>query len=644
MKTCFYSILVLLGMVSCKGPITDPPNIVYILADDLGYGELGIYGQKVIETPHLDALGNSGLVFTQHYSGAPVCAPARCILLTGKHAGHAYVRGNDEWGERGKVWDYNAMFENPFLEGQRPLPDSVLTIAEALKHAGYHTGMVGKWGLGAPTTEGTPNKQGFDFFYGYNCQRQAHTYYPMHLWKNEERVLLKNKNVPIHANLRTGADPLDEESYADFNLEDYAPDLMHEEAIQFIEDNRDGPFFLYYASPIPHVPLQAPKKWVDYYRNKLGSEDPFTGTSYYPNYTPRATYAAMISYLDEQVGDIISHLKGLDLLDNTVIMFSSDNGPTFTGGADTEYFNSAYPFRTEHGRTKGFVYEGGIRVPFIISWKGKIIPGTSDHISAFHDVFPTLCDLARLERPKYLDGISLIPTIFQNEEQRVHDYLYWEFPSYSGQQAVRMGPWKGIRKNIFQGNLDIELYNLEEDPEEQQNVAELNPEIISQILGIMKDARTEPHIDRFKIEQLGDVKSAYLKARDRAGANSMHKLDIAEGYFTINQNTKLLTEPFSAAGVAILQQRLNATGGYLLESGVRDKDHHNFISIQRDRQLRSGQFKININRDSIEIDCGDEKGVYVAVQLLLDLMDPRIYEDFEMHNPSWMVACLSSDS
>jgi len=215
------------------------PNIIYILADDLGYGELGVYGQKIIETPNIDALAKNGMLFTQHYSGSPVCAPSRSVFMTGQHTGHTPIRGNDEWKERGDTWNYQAMFDNPYLEGQRPIPDSTVTIAEILKSAGYTTGMVGKWGLGAPTTEGLPNRQGFDFFYGYNCQRQAHTLYPMHLWHNEERHLLNNKNVPPGANLVEGADPNDPASYADFKLNDYAPELMHREAIKFLEENQN---------------------------------------------------------------------------------------------------------------------------------------------------------------------------------------------------------------------------------------------------------------------------------------------------------------------------------------------------------------------------------------------------------------------
>ena len=497
-------ILAVIGFSSCVKKQAKP-NIIYILADDLGYGELGAYGQEIIETPHIDALAKTGMRFTQHYSGSPVCAPSRSVLMTGQHTGHTHIRGNDEWKARGEVWDYAAMFKNPFLEGQRPLLDSIVTIAEILKDAGYKTGSVGKWGLGAPTTEGVPNKQGFDFFYGYNCQRQAHTYYPMHLWRNEEKDLLNNKMVPPHSSLSEGVDPNNPNSYADFTLNDYAPELMHGEALKFIEENKDRPFFLYYASPIPHLPLQAPQRWVDYYQKKLGPEEPFTGKSYFPNLTPRATYAAMISYLDEQVGDIVIQLKDLGIYDNTLIIFSSDNGPTYTGGADTPYFDSATPFKTEWGWAKGYLHEGGIRVPMIASWPGRITPGTtSNHLSAFYDVMPTLCEVVGKPIPGQSDGISFLPALLNKHQIEQHDYLYWEFPAYNGQQAVRMGKWKGIRKNIFDDNLEIELYNLDTDIQEQFNIAARHHDVVEKIETIMKSEHVPPVLDRFKISQLGD--------------------------------------------------------------------------------------------------------------------------------------------
>ena len=340
---------------SCNTKQEDPPpNIILILADDLGYGELGSYGQQIIETPNIDKLAETGMRFTQHYSGAPVCAPARCILLTGKHAGHAYIRGNDEWGSRGPVWNYDSMFVDPNLEGQRPLPDTEVTIGQLLQGKGYSTALIGKWGLGGPLTESVPNTRGFDFFYGYNCQRQAHTYYPLHLWRNQEKVLLANDNVAPRTGLEEGADPHDPASYSRFTLTDYTPNLMMKEVEEFVEANSTNPFFLYYATPVPHLPLQAESKWLKYYQEKLGEEEPYIGNKgYFPHQTPRAAYAAMISHLDEQVGQIVQKLKEERLYENTLIIFTSDNGATFAGGADTEFFNSNRPFGSEYGRGKG---------------------------------------------------------------------------------------------------------------------------------------------------------------------------------------------------------------------------------------------------------------------------------------------------
>ena len=489
-----------------KEPVKKP-NIIYILADDLGYGDLGSYGQAKIETPHLDRLSESGMRFTQHYAGAPVCAPSRCVLMTGKHSGHAQVRGNDEWRSRGNVWDYVAMIRDSTLEGQRPLKTGTVTIGTLLQQAGYKTAVVGKWGLGAPHTEGIPNKQGFDLFYGYNCQRQAHTFYPVHLYKNEHRVYLNNDTIPPNTKLAEGADPLDLASYANFSLEDYSPDLMFKEIRHFVDENKENPFFLYWATPIPHVPLQAPEEWIEKYVKKFGDEDPYLGErSYFPQRYPHATYAAMISYLDDQVGQLVAQLKELVILENTLIIFSSDNGPTFNGGTDSEWFDSAHPFRSDPGWGKGHVREGGIRVPMIASWPGTISPGTSsDHISAFYDVLPTLCEVADINTGYESDGLSFLPAMLQSGKQSEHDFLYWEFPAYKGQQAVRMGQWKGIRLNIFEGNMDIQLFNLEKDPLEQQDVSAQHPEIVKEIERIMIEERTTPEIERFKMKELGDL-------------------------------------------------------------------------------------------------------------------------------------------
>jgi len=490
---------------SCQAPPGDQkPNIIFILADDLGYGDLGCYGQELIETPHLDRLASEGMRFTRHYAGSPVCAPSRCVLLTGKHSGHAYIRGNDEWGERGEVWDYRAMIADSTLEGQRPLPAGTTTIATLLQAEGYRTGMVGKWGLGAPHTNGIPNRQGFDFFCGYNCQRQAHTYYPVHLYLNEHRLLLDNDTIAPHTRLEAGADPFNPESYADFTLKDYAPDVMFSQMIDFVKGSGQDPFFLYWASPIPHVALQAPDRWVEYYVDKFGEEEPYLGEEgYFPCRYPHATYAAMVSYLDERIGALINTLKEEGIYENSLIIFSSDNGPTFNGGTDSPWFRSAGPFKSERGWAKAFLHEGGIRVPLIASWPGKISQGTeSDHLSAFWDLLPTLCDAAGARVPEDIDGISYLPELLGSETQEQHPYLYWEFPESGGQQAVRMDQWKALRKDIRQGNLALELYKLEEDLQEQHNVADEEPGLVQQMERIMEQEHRTPELERFRMKAL----------------------------------------------------------------------------------------------------------------------------------------------
>lgn len=506
----FIVLLITISLFSCSS-FTDvnekPPNIILILADDLGYGELGCYGQKLIETPNIDKLARTGIRFTQHYSGAPVCAPARCVLLTGMHSGHAYVRGNDEWGSRGNVWNYHSMIADSTLEGQRPMLDSTITIAKLLKEAGYKTGMIGKWGLGAPHTNSIPNKMGFDYFLGYNCQRQAHTYFPVHLYENEKRIYLENDTIAPNTKLHKLADPYNDSSYSDFYLEDYAPDIMFEGMMNFIDENKDSPFFMYWATPIPHVPIQAPKKWVDHYIEKFGEEEPYLGDhGYFPHPNPNAGYAAMISYMDEKVGQLISRLKEDGIYENTLIIFTSDNGPTYAGGVDPDFFNSAGPFNNGYGWTKGFLNEGGIRVPMIVSWPEKIRKGSvTEHISAFYDFMPTFCDIASVSQPANTDGISFLPLLENKGAQKEHEYLYWEFPAYGGQQAVRTGEWKGIRKDIKKnGNLKLELYNLNEDLKEENNVAGENPQVVQKIIQIMNESRTVPKVERFKMKALGD--------------------------------------------------------------------------------------------------------------------------------------------
>ena len=495
---------------SCKNQTEakkQKPNIIYILADDLGYGDIGAYGQKKIETPNIDQLAKDGMKFTQHYAGAPVCAPSRCVLLTGKHLGHSLVRGNDEWAKRGPVWNYRAVEADSTLEGQFPIPAGTITSARLLQQAGYKTAVVGKWGLGAPQTDGIPNKQGFDYFYGYNCQRQAHTYYPLHLWENGHRVhLTENDTIAPSTPLPKSADPYDLKSYKRYHMKQYSPELMFNAITGFVDKNKDEPFFLYWATPIPHAPLQAPQRWVDYYHKKFGDEEPYTGNrGYFPCRYPHAAYAAMISYLDENIGKLIKQLKDLGIYDNTLIIFTSDNGPTYNGGTDSPWFDSAHPFRSEYGRGKGFVYEGGIRVPMIAEWPGKIKPGSeTDHISAFYDVLPTLCDIAGVDKPKDTDGISFLPVML-GEKQKKHEYLYWEYPEYGGQIAVRMGKWKAVCRNVRKkNNFTFELYDLSKDIGETKDIAAEHPDIIKRIKEIVKKEHVQSQNPHWKFKVLGD--------------------------------------------------------------------------------------------------------------------------------------------
>ncbi len=500
----YLPIILSAGLASLPGLAKDKPNIVYILADDLGYSEIGPYGQKLIETPNLDMLARNGIRFTQHYCGSPVSAPSRCVLLTGQHSGHSYIRGNHEWDERGDVWNMTKAEDDINLEGQYPIPDSLKTVAEYLKTVGYRTGIVGKWGLGAPASEGVPNKQGFDFFFGYNCQRQAHTYYPKHLWRNEDKVQLNNKLVVPGTKLAPGADTLDLASYAPFTQKDYSPALMIDEASRFIEKSNGQPFFLYFASTLPHLALQAPKEWVDKYVAKFGDERPYLGKEgYFPTRYPHATYAAMVSYLDYQVGELIKKLKATGQYENTLVIFSSDNGYAYNAGCDPAWFNGFAPFVTTYGWGKGFVHEGGIRVPMIASWPGKIKPGSqSDLISCFYDVLPTLCEVAGIPIPAETDGISFLPTLLGKKDQPKHEYLYWDFPEYDGQQAVRLGPWKGMRLNMQKGNTVIQLFNVEKDSKEQIDVAAQNPDVVKRVEEIMKKEHRKSNFSRFYIKAI----------------------------------------------------------------------------------------------------------------------------------------------
>lgn len=444
------------------------PNIIYILADDLGYGDLSCYGQKRFTTPNIDRLAAEGMLFTQHYSGATVCAPSRSALLTGQHTGHTFIRGNHEIKP----------------EGQYPLPDETTTLAESLKKAGYVTGAFGKWGLGFPGSEGDPTNQGFDTFFGFNCQRLGHHYYPYHLWSNRDSIVLTGN--------------------AGHNTGTYAPDLIHERTLAFLDKHKDTSFFLYVPSIIPHAELVAPDAILAEYRDKYPPEKPYQGKDDGPGYrngaygsqsTPHAAFVAMIKILDRQVGEIVRRVEALGIAENTLIIFTSDNGPHQEGGADPNYFDSNGIYRG----TKRDLYEGGIHVPMIANWPGQIKAGSrSDHISAFWDIFPTLANLANAEPPAQTDGISMVPTLLGRGEQAEHDYLYWEFHEKGGRQAVRRGPWKAVRYNVKKDpHSTVQVYKLTDDPGEKTDVAAEHPEIEQELRQIMDEARTPSEVFSF---------------------------------------------------------------------------------------------------------------------------------------------------
>jgi arylsulfatase len=427
------------------------PNVVLIVADDLGYGELGCYGQVKIATPHLDRLAAEGLRFTQFYAGAPVCAPSRCVLLTGLHTGHAFVRDNVE--------------VQP--EGQLALPAGTFTLARALDSAGYATGLVGKWGLGAPGSSGTPEKQGFDEWFGYLCQRQAHSFYPTHLWKNGERVELAGNALGATAG------------------REHAQPLLAAEALAFLERHRAEPFFLYVPFTLPHLALQPQKRDLAEYRDKF-PETPYDGRNgYMPHSTPRAAYAAMVSRLDADVGRLVAKLDELGLAQETLVLFTSDNGPTHdVGGVDTEFFASTAGLR---GR-KGSVYEGGLRVPLIARWPGMVPAGKScAQVAGFQDVLPTVLELAGVATPPGLDGKSFAATL-RDGEPRPRTTLTWEFHGYGQQLAARRGDWKLVQRELAKGGRAPELYDLAADPSEVRDVAHEHPELVSELLAEVRAA------------------------------------------------------------------------------------------------------------------------------------------------------------
>ena len=462
--------LFLLLSLSVKG--AKQPNIIYILADDLGYGDISLFGQDHFKTPNIDRIAKEGIRFTQHYSGSTVCAPSRSCLMTGLHTGHTPIRGNFEIKP----------------EGQKPMPAETVTVAELLEKEGYVTGAFGKWGLGFPGSEGDPTKQGFEAFFGYNCQRIAHNYYPYHVWENENKLIL------------TGNEGREEGVYA--------PEMIQERTLEFIEANRDKPFFCYVPHVIPHAEMFAPESYMERFRGKFLPEKNFDGTDDGPNYRDggygsqpesHAAFVAMVTMLDDHVGQILDKVDELGIADNTIILFTSDNGPHMEGGADPEYFDSNGPLRGH----KRDLYEGGIRVPLLARWPGKIKAGSkTDHVSAFWDFLPTVCDLAGIKTPKGIDGISYAPTLLRSGKQQAHSFLYWAFHERGGRVAVRKDDWKLVKYNVDKdADAKWELYDLSKDVGESRDVASRYPEVVRELSSLAVGAEVPSPIEKFQFQR-----------------------------------------------------------------------------------------------------------------------------------------------
>ena len=451
----YFFVIAVLFTAACTEPSpTQSPNIILIVADDLGYGDIGAYGQTQIQTPHLDQLAANGMLFTDFYAGSTVCAPSRAVLMTGIPVGRNEIRGNRE--------------VRPM--GQHPLKDETLTLAEILKEQGYSTGLIGKWGLGAPGSEGEPNKQGFDYFFGYLGQRHAHNYYPEFLFRNTERVSLPGNRLP-EPKREDGAGQAIEKTT-------YSHDIMANEAIQFINTHKEGPFFLLVTLTIPHANNEAGDEGMEVpeYENYINETWP----------APQKGLASMISRMDRDIGQLVKTVQQNELAENTLILFTSDNGPHAEGGNDPSYFESSGPLRG----IKRDLYEGGIRVPLIASWPGVIEPGSvTNHISYFGDFMATFAELASAEAPAEIKSISLLPTLNGSDEQVKHPYLYWEFYERGSRQAVREGPWKAIRQPMFTG--EIELFNLSNDVSESTDISSEHPEIVEEMRLIMEEAHVQ---------------------------------------------------------------------------------------------------------------------------------------------------------
>ena len=494
------SLLPVAVFAACRATPPEPearrhPNVVVILADDLGWGELGCYGQSRIQTPNLDRLAAQGVRFTQAYAGAPVCAPSRNVLLTGRHLGHVAIRGNKP--------ARNATGE--IVEGQHAIPAEAVTMAEVFREMGYATGAFGKWGLGPVGSTGDPNAQGFDRFYGYNCQRVAHSYYPPHLWSDAEQIAINAQPIPGHARQPEG-DVVAE----DWRAGAYAPDLILAEALRFVDDHADRPFLLYCPFVEPHVAMQPPAAWVESYPSSW-DDRPYRGQcGYTPHPRPRAGYAAMISDLDEHVGAILAKLEEHGLIDDTIVVFTSDNGTTHrsggdpvfgVGGVDADFFASTAGLRG----FKGSVFEGGLRVPLLVRWPGRVPAGeTSSQPVHAADLLPTLCEAAAIAAPIAIDGVSLWDTWTDTSAETARPPMVWTFVEYGGQVAVRDGRWKVVRQGLRRdGDPDPWLvFDLEVDPGEMVDLAAVQPAVVERAKEILRSEMADNAIFPLKVEGL----------------------------------------------------------------------------------------------------------------------------------------------
>jgi arylsulfatase A len=492
----FLSFLLLAGSVAAA----PRPNIIFLLADDLGYGDIGAFGQQKIRTPNLDQLAKDGVKLTMHYAGHNVCAPSRCALMSGKHPGHGYIRNN-----RGGI----GMVGGPD-EGQEPVPAGELNLPLTLKKIGYTLGGYGKWGLGAIGSSGDPFKQGFDHFFGYNDQAHAHNYYTTYLWDDAKKVTLNNPEFNVHAPALLTAEATKPENYRKITGPDYSADLIAAKARDFLRANKDRPFFLYYPTTIPHLAYQVPDDSLAEYLGKFDEPSPATG-NYAWHRAPRAAYAAMITRMDREIGKLLALVDEFGLRDNTIVVFTSDNGGT---GPGLEFFNSVGGLRGK----KGNYYEGGFREPCIVRWPGKIKAGsTSERVTGFEDWLPTLLELAGAvaATPPGLDGISFAPTLL-GKTQPERPFLYRESAAGGGEQMVRVGNWKGIRPNVT-ASKTLELYDLGQDPKEQHDVAAQHPDIVAKLTKLLEEQHVKSTV--FPIRGLdGDVVGAPSAAKKKKKA------------------------------------------------------------------------------------------------------------------------------